>query len=208
MLVEEIMNRNVIFIQPKTTIREAMDIIQKNQIRHIPVIEKEKLVGLVTARHLSNSCPTSLSDDQYQKDLNQPVSKIMKQHIITAHPLDFIEDVALTMYENHIGCLPIIQNHKLVGIITESDILRTLIELTGIAHPSSQIEIEVEDRIGVLADVAAIFKASQVNVSSAFVYPVKEQNKKKLVFRVNTMDPRAIIEKIQQAGYQVVWPKF
>lgn len=208
MLVEEIMNRDVISVEPQTTIREAMDLLQNHHIRHLPVVEDGKLVGLVTARHLSNACPSSIKNEEYENQLNFPVAKIMRTKIITAHPLDFIEDVALTMYEEHIGCFPIIHNHQLVGMITESDILRTLIELTGIAHPSSQIEVEVEDRIGVLADVAAIFKENQVNVSSAFVYPSKENNKKKLVFRVTTMDPRDIVEKIQKAGYGVVWPSF
>ncbi len=206
MLVEEIMNSNVTFIRPKTTIREAMDIIQDMNIRHLPVVDNDTLVGLITARHLSNACPSTIKNNENTKDLHTQVTTIMKRNIITAHPLDFVEDAALTMYENHIGSLPVLQNNKLIGMITESDILRTLIELTGIAHPSSQIEVEVEDRTGLLADVSTIFKENNVNVSSAFVYPSKDPTKKKLIFRVTTMDPRLIVEAIKKAGYRVVWP--
>ena len=74
----------------------------------------------------------------------------MKTDLITGHPLDFVEEIGAIFYEQQISCLPIVKNHKLVGIITHSDLLHSLIELTGAHQPGSQIEIKVENQAGVL----------------------------------------------------------
>ena len=72
----------------------------------------------------------------------------MKTDLITGHPLDFVEEIGAIFYEHQINCLPIVKNRKLVGIITETDLLHTLIELTGAHQPGSQIEIKVAKSSG------------------------------------------------------------
>ena len=64
---------------------------------------------------------------------------------LIGHPLDFVEEVALTFYESKVGCLPIVSGGKLVGIVTTTDLLYTYIELTGATEPGSKIEIRVSD---------------------------------------------------------------
>ena len=81
----------------------------------------------------------------------------MKTNMITGHPLDFVEEVGTIFYEHHISCLPIVKEHTLVGIITKTDLLHTLVELTGAHQPSSQIEIKVPNRAGVLSEMTSVF---------------------------------------------------
>ncbi len=78
--------------------------------------------------------------------------------MITAHPLDFVEEVAVIFYEHKIGCLPIVSDDKLVGIITGTNLLHTMVELTGANQPGSQIEIRVENRPGILYEVTSVFR--------------------------------------------------
>jgi acetoin utilization protein AcuB len=211
MLVEDIMTRDVITVEPTDTIRSALLKVQQCRIRHIPVVENGKLVGIISDRDVRDACPSILSEPhEDDEDIFQaPVSCIMRKDVITASPLDFVEEAAYVLYENGIGCLPVVsgEENKLVGIITKTDILYTLVELMGVNFPSSRIEVEVDDRIGTLTDVTQLFKLAKCNVSSVLVFPGKKPAKKNLVFRIQTIDPRKIVSMIKGAGYHVVWPK-
>lgn len=208
MIVEDIMNRDVVTLTEDATIQEAIDALNKHRIRHIPIVDDEqRVIGIVTDRDIRDAGP-SILDKDHQVDLEQPLSLIMNRHVITAHPLDFVEEISSDFYEHHIGCLPIVEDDKLVGIVTETDILHTLVQLMGAHQPSSQIEVRVENITGKLADIAALFKKNNINITSVLVYPCEDPKYKILVFRIQTMDPRQIIAHIEKEGYTIVWPKF
>lgn len=208
MLIEDIMNRNVVTVKPTDTIRLAMLMTAQHRIRHLPVIDESgKLVGIISDRDLRDACPSKLENCQDDEIFNRPIEVIMHKNVITAHPLDFVEEAAYTLYENKVGCLPVVDQDELRGILTESDILHTLVELMGVHYPSSHVEVEVDDRPGMLADVASVFKEMRSNVNSVLVYPGKSHGKKNLVFRVQTIDPRKLTKKLEESGYQVIWPK-
>ena len=96
---------------------------------------------------------------------------------------------------------------KLAGFITETDLLYTFIELTGTHQPGSQIEVRVADRSGVLLEVSKVFYQHNINVLSVLVYPDREKKENKiLVFRVQTMNPLALINDLRKEGFDVLWP--
>ncbi|UFT98057.1 acetoin utilization AcuB family protein [Radiobacillus kanasensis] len=208
MLVEEIMKREVISLPPNATIAEAYQILQDNPIRHIPIVnEDEELIGIVSDRDVRDASPSILSKEMGLSEMNHSIDTIMTTPVITIHPLDFVEEVASIFYEREIACLPVVQKNKLIGMVTEKDMLYTLIQLTGTHVQSSQVEIKVPNRAGILPEVAAIFGHRKVNIASVLVYPYKNDSSFKiLVFRIQTMNPLPIIEDIQQAGYEVLWP--
>lgn len=207
MIVEQIMKRNLIKIREETTIKDACDLMEKNRIRHLPVInEHNELIGIVSERDIRDARPSIFDTEEHLEYLTNPISKIMVCDVITAHPLDFVEDVSSIFYEHHIGCLPIEEDSKLVGIITETDMLHTLVQLMGAHQPSSQIEVQVENISGMLAEIATIIKKRKVNITSVLVYPTKDFEHKVLTFRLQTMDPRGIIADIENEGYKVLWP--
>ncbi|RXT13500.1 acetoin utilization AcuB family protein [Ammoniphilus sp. CFH 90114] len=208
MLIEDIMNRNVVTVKPTDSIRLAMLVAAQQRIRHLPVLdENNKLVGILSDRDLRDACPSKFECEQNDEIYNRPVSEIMHRDVITAHPLDFVEEAAFSLYDNKIGCLPVIDQDELKGIITETDILHTLVELMGVQYPSSHVEVEVNDQPGMLADVAAVFKQTRSNVTSVLVFPGKHHGKKNLVFRVQTIDTRKIKTALEEAGYKVCWPQ-
>ncbi|KYD10754.1 acetoin utilization AcuB family protein [Heyndrickxia sporothermodurans] len=209
MIIEEAMKTDVITLHAEDTIHSALLLMRKQKIRHIPIVdEHEQLVGLITERDIKDATPSPLfKKDQLEKELNFPIGDIMKTDVITGHPLDFVEEVAGIFYEHRIGCLPIVQNKKIVGIITSTDLLRTMVELTGVNQPGSQIEIKVPNRTGILNEITAIFSEMHVNVHSVLVYPDKKDAQSKiLVFRIQTMNPIRVIQHLNEKGHIVLWP--
>ncbi|MGG6433581.1 acetoin utilization AcuB family protein [Anoxybacillus sp. D401a] len=207
MIVEQMMKTDVIALKPSNTIADALSIVKQKNIRHLPIVDDEQhVIGIVTDRDLRDASPSIFHANEHLEDLQKPLSTIMKTNVITGHPLDFVEEVAALFYEHRISCMPIVKEKKLVGIITESDLLYTLVQLTGAHQPGSQIEIKVPNRAGMLSEVASMFQKRNINISSVLVYPDQDEKYKVLVFRIQTMNPMAIIEDLKAQGYDVLWP--
>jgi acetoin utilization protein AcuB len=207
MIIEQIMKTNVEILTPANTIGDAVKMLKHKKIRHIPIIDKNrKVVGIVTDRDIRDASPSIFHANEHLEDLQKPISTIMKTNVITGHPLDFVEEVAALFYEHRISCLPIVKDEKLVGIVTETDLLYTLVQLTGAHQPGSQLEVKVPNRAGMLSEVASVFRKRNVNISSVLVYPDKDEQYKILVFRIQTMNPMAVIEDLRNEGYTVLWP--
>lgn len=207
MIIEEIMNRNVVTINKDTTIETALQLLNKHRVRHLPIVNSDnEVIGIISDRDIRDASPSIFHKEEHLEDFQKPISSIMVKNVITAHPLDFVEEVASIFFEHQIGCIPVTEEDKLIGIVTETDILHTLVLLMGANQPSSQIEVRVENITGKLAEIASIFKNKNVNITSVLVYPSTDLNYKILVFRVQTMDPRGIIAEIEKEGYKVLWP--
>nr|WP_263325404.1 acetoin utilization AcuB family protein [Neobacillus sp. Marseille-Q6967] len=208
MIIEEIMKTEVVTLSPTDSISDAMQLMETKNIRHIPVTnEHRQLVGIVTLSDIRDAAPSIFRANEHIEDLQKPVESIMKKDVITGHPLDFVEETAAVFYEHKISCIPITNDKKLVGIVTETDLLRTLVELTGAHQPGSQIEVRVPNLAGKLSDITGIIKNRKANILSVLVYPDKKDDQFKiLVIRVQTMNPIILIEDLKKAGHQVLWP--
>ncbi|MGF2617420.1 CBS domain-containing protein [Rossellomorea vietnamensis] len=208
MIVEEIMITEVETLRADDTIEQAIKTMRDKKVRHIPIVDENMaVIGIVSDRDVKDGTPSIFQKDKAAEELQNPLKLIMKTNVITGHPLDFVEEAAALFYEHHIGCLPIVKENKLVGIITETDLLYTLIQLTGAHQPGSQIEVKVENRSGVLYEVAGIIRNHNANIHSVLVYPDRHDEKYKvLVFRVRTINPMAVIDDLKKEGYEVLWP--
>ena len=208
MLIEEIMIKDVTTLSPNNTVKDALQIMRDKKIRHLPILSTEgMLVGIVTDRDLKEVVPSSISEIIDNSTYDTPLAEVMTKNLIIGHPMDFVEEAAVTFYDNKIGSLPIISNNKLVGIITETDLLYKYIELTGAHQPGSQIEVRVPNVPGILFEVSKVFHEQKTNVLSVLVYPDKENDATKiLVIRINSMNPLSIIQGLKDSGFEVLWP--
>jgi len=208
MIVEEIMNDEPYTLAPTNTVLEALKLMREKKVRHLPVIDNERhVLGVITERDIKEALPSPLKDETNSPFFSAKVEEIMIKNPLVGHPLDFVEEVALTFYETKIGCLPIVSGGKLVGIVTTTDLLYTYIELTGATEPGSKIEIRVSDTPGVLFEITKIFNLHHANVQSVLVYPDSENTQNKILsVRVKTLNPLAIIEDLRQEGFDVLWP--
>lgn len=208
MIVEEIMNDKPYTLAPTNTVQEALKLMRAKKVRHLPVVDDEHhVLGVITERDIKEVLPSSLQDEPNSPIFNAKVEDIMVKDPLIGHPLDFVEEVALTFYESKIGCLPIVSGGKLVGIVTTTDLLYTYIELTGATEPGSKIEIRVSDTPGVLFEITKIFHQHHANVQSVLVYPDSENTQNKILsVRVKTLNPLAMIEDLRKEGFDVLWP--
>ncbi|KAA0965124.1 CBS domain-containing protein [Sporosarcina sp. ANT_H38] len=208
MLIEEIMIKDVLTLSPENTVKNALDAMRDKKIRHLPILSADgTVVGIVTDRDLKEVVPSSISEIVDNSPYETLLSEVMTKNPITGHPMDFVEEAAVLFYDNKIGSLPIVSNNKLVGIITETDLLYKYIELTGAHQPGSQIEVRVPNTPGILFEVSKVFHEQKINVLSVLVYPdIENEANKILVIRINSMNPLKIIQGLKDSGFDVLWP--
>jgi acetoin utilization protein AcuB len=205
-LIEEIMTKKVITVTPGDSVAEALRRTRAGRFRHLPVVEGEHLVGVVSDRDLRAAVPALVTEDAEEVLEQVRVDLVMQPEAIVAHPLDPVEDAARLMYEHKIGCLPVVSGDRLVGIVTETDVLRSFVEMSGGLRSGSRLEIEAEDRPGVLAEIGEITRRHGVNVTSVFTTPGKRPGQTVLVLRLQALDLRPVVRELRAAGYGVRWP--
>ncbi|SDI78773.1 CBS and ACT domain-containing protein [Natribacillus halophilus] len=207
MNAEDIMRRNAHPLKGDDTIESAVDLMEKERLRHIPIIENDDtLIGIISDRDVRDARYSIFSDKRLDDILQKPLTTIMKTEVFTVHPLDFVADVASMLSEKRINAAPVAVDDKLIGMITGRDLLDTLVQLMGADQPSSQIEVKVSNVSGQLADVAAVFKDHGINVTSMLIYPDKQMAYQILAFRIQTMDARKAIASLEDKGYEIAGP--
>lgn len=208
MLVERIMTSPVRTLNPENTIEEALNMMSRFSFRHIPIVDDdEKLVGIVSDRDIKMTLPSVLSDEDPGMNLEQPLSRIMRTNVTYCHPLDFVEEIALDFYHFAIGAIPVLREGEIVGIVTQKDMLNTFLEMTGIKEPGSIIEIDIEDRTGVIYEIGKVFKDLNIRIISVSVYKNKEtKGNKIIVLRIQAMNPKFAIQRLQEQGFNVLTP--
>lgn len=208
MFVGKRMTRNLITVDKDASMIEAIDMLKKHKIRRMPVMKGSKLVGIISDRDLRSamaSPATSLNLWEVHYLLDRiKVKELMTKDVITISPQATIEEAAQIMRDKKIGGLPVLENDKLVGIITETDIFGIFLEVMGMGQESSRIEIELEDRPGQLAEVTKIIKKHKVNIISVVTTSHDEKNKRINVFRLGTLDPEPIKKDLEKAGYTIL----
>lgn len=178
MYVRQFMTKKVITVSPDDNIADTIALMRDKQVNRLPVVEKGKLVGLVTdgdLREVSPSPATTLSIFELNYLVAKtPIREVAVKQVVTCAPDTLIEDAALLMRDREIGSLPVVEGDKLVGIITELDIFDAFLDIMGFRSQGERVEIETADQMGVLEDLAATFKAYEVNVASFAIYHSRE----------------------------------
>jgi len=162
MFVSDWMTRKVFTITPDGSISDAARLILEKGIKHVPVVKEVKLKGIISdgdIRDFSPSKATSL--DVYELHYllaKTKVKEIMKTKVFTTSSDTPIEEAAMVMYDKKIGCLPVVENGDLVGIISDRDIFHALVDITGVRHGGHRICMTIEDRPGSIREVADIIR--------------------------------------------------
>ena len=209
MFVKNRMTTEVITLNPDQTLLKAMTLIQQKRIRHLPVVQGGKVVGIVTERDVrkagaSDSSSLSIFELNYLLDQIK-VSSFMTKKVITVSPDEPIEAAARLIYDHKIGALPVVEQTPLVGLITSSDILETFIEVLGINEPSVRVELELENRVGALADTTKIFKELGLYLVSLVTLPQEEGKKTRgTVFRVKPTDEKKLRDFLRTVGPPII----
>jgi acetoin utilization protein AcuB len=210
MLVRSKMTPNVITAAPDTTLADALKLTRGNRIRHLPIVQNGQLVGLVTDRDLRLAMPPIWASDTDHHELRnalntRTVREVMVTTIITTPSDTPIEEAARKLYEHRIGCLPVLDGEELVGIITETDLLRAFVELFGGDESGTRLEILMQDKPGELSRVVrAVGVDFKLNING-IVMP-RVGNERLAVVHLATDKPGPIIQHLRRLGYGVGSP--
>ena len=206
MLVRDIMRTPVVTIQSDTTLPEAIRLAAQRGIRHLPVLEEGKLVGLVSDRDLKRamaSSATSLEVHELTYLLDKVrVREIMARAVITITPLFPIEEAARLMVQERIGALPVTEAGDLVGIVTETDLLELFVNTMGAGEPSGRLEVLLDSRPGGLVDIARALEEAGVIISSLVTLRNRD-GIREAVIRIATLHTGPAIEALRARGYTV-----
>jgi acetoin utilization protein AcuB len=159
MLVQEWMTKEVLTITPETSMMKASRLMKDKKIRRLPVVDEEmRVIGIVSDRDIKDASPskaTTLDMHELYYLLSElKIKDIMTKSPVCAEAGDSVEGVALIMMERGFGGMPVVdQNRKLVGIITESDIFRVLVSITGVSSGGIQLAFELPSQRGTLRPV-------------------------------------------------------
>jgi acetoin utilization protein AcuB len=200
--VRDSMTRDVVTLGPGASAAEAWSLCQEHNIRHVPVVGEGRLLGLVSDRDLRD---VRGGGGDRESDTPRWVSlgDMMTRDIVTIHPLDTIEHAAREIYDRKIGCLPVVADGELVGIITSADMMRALIELVGAHGRGSWVEVEVSNEPGTLADVTDVIRDRKVNIAGIFLGPADRETNRVIVLRLETGNPAGTVRALEAAGYRV-----
>ncbi len=202
MLVRDIMTSPALTISAATTLQDAYRTMREKGIRHLPVVDGPRLVGVVTDRDL-RLATSSLAPTPFPAVA--PVSDVMSHPPVTVDGADPVEDAARTMRERKIGCLPVVDGDSIVGIITGLDLLDALMRMTGVDKPSGRLEVRLSDTPGALALLTTVLSERGLNVYSILTYPDGPRTVR-TVLRVGTIETRALAHDLRLAEFDVLWP--
>ncbi len=128
--IEAIMSTNLITLPPSATLAEARSLMQDNRIHHLPVVEGDKLVGLITLTNVLAATDSFLRDDSSRIHANDiGIKDAMVTDVATVDVNASLRHAALFLEKHKIGCLPVLDDDKLVGIITDTDFVAVAINL-------------------------------------------------------------------------------
>jgi acetoin utilization protein AcuB len=218
LLVRDWMTRNLVTLSPEASVAEALTLCRERRIRHIPILEEGRLVGIVSDRDLRDASP-ALGDAQRASALQKiRVGDVMTREVSTADPQDSIENLAQEMYELKIGSLPVVAEgpmvdeglvavaeEELMGIVTSSDVMRARVTLAGLPEPGCRIEVRAPNRAGILAEVAGKIQDLEVDIFSVLSDPDRRSGNRTMVFQLETTDPSSVMQGLKMAGYEVSW---
>jgi len=207
-VVENWMAKHVITVRPEAKITDAFDLMQAHRIRHLPVVEDDALHGLVTDRDIRLALiPSPLGATEelvYHLGALTRVDEIMATDLITVAPHSSIEEAAKLMAQYKIGALPVVEQGKLVGILTETDILHVFIEMLEVIQSSSRIDLVLGEKPGALDEVSRFLQQNQVKVISVGMSPAETAGAPVYSFRIERTTIAPLVQKLEQAGYRVV----
>lgn len=217
MLIRDWMTKNVITVTPDTSMMHAAKLLKEHNIGRLPVVnDKGELVGVVSDRDIKAASPskaTTLDVHELYYLLDElRIKDIMVAKAIVCKPTDTVEHCALLMNENNIGGLPVVdEQNRVVGVITDTDVFRVLIAITGVRHGGVQLGLTLSTQDGALMQVLDDLRAAGARIISILTaLDSIEANTREVYIRMLPMDRAkedAIVEMIRGKHTLLYWAR-
>ena len=197
MKIKRRMAKQLITIPSDSTVMDAMYLFHNHAIRHLPVVDEGQFVGFISDSDIKQALLLPGGSDML-------IAEFMDKTPMTIDPEDSMEDAARIIYSNRIGGLPVVEDGKLVGIITVGDILAEFIEIMGGLQASSRIDLILPDGQADFEAVSRIIKQNGGQILSVGMSDANGKHKKNYFFRLKKCTVAPISEALRQQGYEVV----
>jgi acetoin utilization protein AcuB len=209
MNVAKRMKRNPVFVDEGDSMKKAMDLLKEHEIRHLPVLKDgERLVGILSERDIKQASPSPATALEI-REIYYLLDKIKVKQIMTRRPYTVsstapIEEAALILREKKIGCLPVVDDGKLVGILTETDIIDAFIAGMGVSGPGYRIELVLENRPGKLFELLKLLKDFDANVVSVATAAHEDPSKIINILRIEARNYKVVKAAIKKSGFELL----
>jgi acetoin utilization protein AcuB len=196
MRVGQIMHKDPVTISPEKRVGQALKLMQELNIRHLPVMKGGHMVGWITSRLLREVLLASMLEVITVED-------VMIEAPITVSPDTGVEEAARLMYEHKIGGMPVMEQDKLVGVITTPDLLAAFLSMLGLLRSSSRLDVLLDKDPAVLEEVSTLVEQTGGKIINIAMGPTRGKRRRH-VFRLQKCDLKPIVEALKQAGHQVL----
>ncbi len=208
MFVKSRMTAKPFTVTPDNTVPEAVAIMTAHRVRHLPVLSEGRVVGVVSKGDLAAAGPSRATTFS-AGEINYLLSKLRVSKVMTRDPIvissdALLEEAAVLMRDNKIEMLPVVDDGKLVGVITESSILDAYIEILGFRDRGTRLTIEASDSPGTLARLSGITGRHGANITHLAVYRGLGENSF-VVVGLNVLDTEELEAEMEQAGFKVLY---
>jgi acetoin utilization protein AcuB len=204
MFVGRRMKRDLVTVPPGATLEDAARLLKANRIHHLPVVEGEKLLGIVTDTDLRNASLDGMFGGADRGDSGRPVAvgEIMTRELVTLSPEDTIDDAMLILCRQRFGALPVVDGGRLVGIVAKTDVLSALIDTLDIEGIGARLEVILPRDMAEVTRLIEALRGLPVEVRSLVLAPHLTDRYAAFV-RVATIDVAMVRERLRAAGFEL-----
>ncbi len=207
MLIKDIMQRDVVTVTPETRLPQVLRLLQPRGFRHVPVIQDAALVGIISDRDVKQAMVSLAGTGASGAELERArerlsASEIMARTVTTIAPMDTVEEAARRMATLKISALPVTEDGRLVGIVTETDVLQLFVRAMGVLEPSSRLDVIVPGPEAGLGDVVRAVEGAGARIVSVMTLPGPDGGRE-IVVRVATINPAPAVAALEARGYRV-----
>ncbi len=209
MKVCDFMSKNPIYVSPDASVTDAKALMTKEKINKLPVVDKSnRLVGIITKNDLQKADPSSASTlDIYELGYllsKLKVEKIMVKDVQTVDAGEVIEEAARIMADKKIGCLPVMSDGLLSGIITETDIFNAFVTMFGARHPGVRVIVEMAEKPGELAKIAQAVAEKNGNIVSVVTADGSDITKRSVTVKIGNLDKKTVEDIVSSVGLKIL----
>jgi len=193
MLVVERMTPNPITINQDATVRQALEIIEGRNLRHLPVLDdEENLVGIVSEK------------DLLRAESDSPIKEVMSRDVVTITEYTALEEAARIMADHKISGLPVMRGGRLVGIITETDLFKIFLELLGAREKGVRLTMLIPEEPGMLASLTGEIAAMGGNILALGTFMGEDPTNRMVTVKVSDVPSEKLVAIMEALGMEIV----
>lgn len=211
MPVQDWMSKDLVTIDEDTSIMKASKVMKQNNIQHLPVLRKGRLVGIVSDRDLKEATPSRATaldiHEMYYLLDTVTVKTLMPKKLYTITPGDTVEKAAAVMLKNHISALPVVEARGgLAGILTKGDVFRAFVSISGVYQGPLAMGLELPDQPGYIKQVTDVIREHGGRIASIMTrYEGAPEGFKHVYIRAKQVKDEKALQKALESKHKILY---